>query len=205
MMELFIVGTFWFWALLAAEIILLFVFIENENGIGATMSVLAFAALLQWCGNVDLIAYIRANPTFIVSCALAYFACGAVWGIIKWWIFCRDRLEEYEDARAEFLKKKGITGTKVVPPELREEWKRNLEDRYGKNLSATPQVRDHKSQIMRWMTFWVISIIWSFIHDFVTRIFRTIYQKMHGMLQGISDKMFGSIKEDLEVPVRDEE
>ena len=33
MFELFVVGTFWFWALIAAEILLLFVFVSNENGV----------------------------------------------------------------------------------------------------------------------------------------------------------------------------
>jgi len=201
MFELFVVGTFWFWMLLAAEIILLFVFIDNENGIGATVSVGVFAALLQWFGQVDIIHYIQAHPLFILSCAAAYFALGAVWGVIKWWIFCRDRLEDYEEARAEFLKKKGQpAGTKVVPVELRAEWKSTLERSYSGNLSETPQVRTHKAKIMRWMTFWVVSIIWSFINDFVKRVFRTIYQKLSAFLQSISDKMFGNIKDDFDVP-----
>ena len=150
-----------------------------------------------------------------MHCAAAYFALGAVWGVIKWWIFCRDRLEDYEEARAEFLKKKGQpAGTKVVPVELRAEWKSTLErssplvkgvalsrmPHDSGNLSETPQVRTHKAKIMRWMPFWVVSIIWSFINDFVKRVFRTIYQKLSAFLQSISDKMFGNIKDDLDIP-----
>jgi len=207
MFELFVIGSFWFWMLIAAEIIMLFVFIDNENGVGATISVVAFGALLQWFGNVDIIHYVQGHPLFILSCAGAYFALGAVWGVIKWWIFCRDRLEEYEEAREKFLKSKGQpTGTKVVPPELRPEWRnyldRNKDYRTGDNLSVPPQVRTHKAKIMRWMTFWVVSIIWSFINDFVKRIFRTIYQRLSTFLQRISDNMFGTVKDDL--PPNDE-
>lgn len=200
MFELFVFGTFWFWMLLVAEIVMLFIFIDNENGVGATISMVVFGALLQWFGNVDIIHYVRANPLFILSCAGAYFALGAVWGVVKWWIFCRDRLEEYEEARDAFLKRNGQTsGTKVVPPELRKEWKYYL-DRNSKDIAQTPQVREHKSKIMRWMTFWVVSIVWSFINDFVKRVFRTIYQKLSNFLQRISDNMFGSMKEDLDIP-----
>lgn len=200
MFELFVFGTFWFWMLLAAEIVMLFVFIDNENGVGATISMVVFGALLQWFGNVDIIHYVRTNPLFILSCAGAYFALGAVWGVVKWWIFCRDRLEEYEEARDAFLKRNGQpSGTKVVPPELRKEWKYYL-DRTSKDIAQTPQVREHKSKIMRWMTFWVVSIVWSFINDFVKRVFRTIYQKLSNFLQRISDNMFGSMKEDLDIP-----
>lgn len=203
MFELFVVGTFWFWLLLVAEIVLLFVFVEYENGIGATISVLAFGALLQMFGNVDIIQYLRANPIFVLSCAAAYFACGAVWGIIKWWIFCHDKLETYQEKRDAFFREHNVdSSTKVVPPELRERWKRVVESvqqdyRNGdKEFGKPPQVRTHKAQIMRWMSFWVISMVWSFINDFVKRVFRTIYQRLAAFLQRISDNLFGSIKED---------
>jgi len=41
-------------------------------------------------------------------------------------------------------------------------------------------------------------------YDFVKRIFRTIYQRLSSFLQGISDKIFGSVKDDLEIPVDEE-
>ena len=218
MFELFVIGTFWFWLLIATEIILLFAFIENENGIGATVSVFVFAALLQWFGNVDIISYLRANPMFIVSCLGDHFAPGAVWCIIKWRIFCRDRLEDYEEARAKFLKERGQpAGTKVVPVELRAEWKEAVENsgKYGYGYSGykvstkisadPPQVREYKSQIMRWMTFWVISMIWSLINDFVKRVFRSIYLKLATFLQSISDKMWRNVKGDFEVNSVDSE
>mgnify|MGYP001296990305 CR=1 FL=1 len=50
MFELFVIGTFW-WALIVAELVLLFIFIENENGVGATVSLIIFAACLQWLGK----------------------------------------------------------------------------------------------------------------------------------------------------------
>jgi hypothetical protein len=203
MLELFVIGTFWFWALIIAEIILLFVFIENENGIGATVSLIIFGCLLQFCGNVDLIGFVMSNPLSILAVVGAYFALGAFWGAVKWWIFCRDRKEEYDDAKAEFLAAKGHPGAKVVPVELRAEWKELLEGRAysrGRTLADTPRVRDNKARVMRWMTFWPVSLIWSLINDFVKRVFRTIYQKIAGILQQIADNVFGSVKDDLEIP-----
>lgn len=210
MLELFVVGTFWFWALLIAEIVLLFVFVEYENGIGATVSLAVFLGLLQFFGDVDIITFVRSHPFIVAGCVLAYFVLGAVWGIIKWSIFCHDVLEEYEDAKSEWLRDRGQpSGTKVVPPELRADWSRHLNNqtnayRGGKyiRLGEAPLVRNHKSQIMRWMTFWVVSIIWSFINDFVKRVFRSIYQWMAEFLQRISDNMFAksNIQEDTKIP-----
>lgn len=194
-MELFIFGSFWFWTLVAVEILLLFMFVEYENGIGATISVVGFGVLLQWFGNVDIIDYVRAHPLFIVSATVVYFALGAVWGVIKWWLFCHDALEEYEERRAKFFEINGLPrDTKVVPPEFRTKWR---DSHYYVEL---PQVKHHKIQIIRWMSFWVISMIWSFINDFVKRIFRTIYQRMATYLQGIADRMFSTVKDDFDIP-----
>jgi len=202
MFELFVIGTFWFWALIIAELVLLFVFIENENGVEATVSLVIFAACLQWLGNVDLIGYVLSNPLSILAVVAAYFVIGSVWGIIKWWVFCRDRLEEYQDARENFLRSHGADPSlKTMPENLRAAWKKWLDDHrnydQGRTLDEAPRASKNKSRIMRWMSFWPVSMIWSLINDFVKRIFKTIYQKIAGFLQRISDNMFGSIRDDL--------
>lgn len=199
MFELFLIGTFWFWALIVAEIILLFVFIENENGIGATISVIIFGCCLQFLGDVDIIGFVMKNPLHLLAIVASYFVLGAIWGTVKWWIYCRDRLEEYEETKEEFLKSKGLpAGTKVVPDEYKLEWTRRIKQhgRYH-DVSQTPRVRDNKGTILRWMSFWPISFIWSLINDFVKRVFKTIYQKIAGFLQRIADNMFGRIQDDL--------
>ena len=204
MLELFVVGTFWFWALIALEVVLLFSFVEYENGSGATVSLVIFACCLQWLGNVDIIGYIVSNPLQTLILVGSYFLLGAIWGTIKWWIFCHDRLEEYNDLKQEFFQKNGVpAGTKVVPAELKAEWRGLLErhtayNRGGGKLSDAPSAKKNKSRIMRWMSFWPFSMVWSFINDFVKRVFRSIYQKIAGYLQHISDSMFGKIQDDLE-------
>ncbi len=206
MFELFVVGTFWFWALIVVEVLLLFLFVEWENGFGATLSVLIFAAALQWCGDVDFISYVFANPLRLLAVVVAYFLSGGVWGTVKWWIFAKDCLEEYEERRDEFLRDKGLVAGVVVPPQFRKEWRDTLNrDRgysrlhSGRTLAEAPRARDNKSSIMRWMSFWPISMLWSFLDDFVKRVFKTIYQRIHNFLQRIADNMWAksTVSEDL--------
>jgi hypothetical protein len=204
MFELFVIGTFWFWALLAFEVILLFAFVEYENGVGATISLVIFACCLQWLGDVDLLGFVFGNPLQLFICVASYFLIGAIWGTVKWWIFCRDRLEEYRELKEEFLISKGLpAGTKVMPQEHKAAWKEKLErftdyGRGGGTLAEAPRVKKNKSRIMRWMSFWPVSMIWSIINDFVKRIFKSIYYKIAGYLQHIADNMFGGIQDDLE-------
>lgn len=207
MLELFVVGSFWFWALIAVELILLFVFVEYENGIGATISLVAFAALLQWCGNADLLGYMATHPWYIATSLAAYFLIGSVWGIIKWRLYCSDRLDAYEEMKSDFIRSKRLPATtKVIPPEHRAEWKDRIERtrKYGSDqtIADVPLVRLHKAMILRWMTLWVVSMVWSFANDFLKRIFREIYRKLAAFLQTMADNVWksGNISEDLNVP-----
>lgn len=204
MFELFMVGTFWFWALIIAEIVLLFMFVEYENGVGATVSLIVFAAALQWFGDTDIIGFVVANPLKLVAIVASYFLLGAIWGTAKWWIFVRDRLEEYEELRDDFLRNKGLPTGQTVPVTYRQEWKQMLERsrsyRDGRTLSEAPRARDNKGRIMRWMSFWPVSMLWSFLDDFVKRVFKTIYYRIANFLQRISDNMFAkaNVAADLE-------
>jgi hypothetical protein len=213
MLEVFMFGTTMFWVLVAVEIILLFMFMEYENGYGATLSVVAFALLLQWGGDTDILGFIIGNPLKVGILVAAYFALGGIWGICKWWIFCRDRVEEYDELKAEFLSSKGHAGEKVVPVELRVEWKKKLlncsvyEGKEKVPLSEPPRVRNHKGKVLRWMTFWWVSMIWSLINDFVKRGMRAVYNRIQKFMQHISDSMFAkaNIADDLEGIEEDED
>lgn len=199
MFELFVVGTFWFWALLIAEIILLFVFVEFENGVGATISLLIFGAALQWCGNVDIISFIAQNPLKVLAILGAYAILGSLWGVVKWWVYCRDKLEEYNDVKADFLQSHGCNDTTMVPESLRSQWASFVRSLSDRQFGKPPRAADNKSRIIRWMSFWVISLIWTVLDDFVKRVFKVIYYKIAGFLQRISDRMFADVSKDFEI------
>jgi len=208
MLELFIVGTFWFWALVAVELVLLFVFIFNENGVGATISLVIAACLLQFCGNVNILGFVFDNPGKLMMIVGAYLLLGVVWGTIKWWIYCGDQKEAFQELKASFLEEKGVEG-KQVPPELKREWKRLLEQnrrhcgQRGWTLKPTedesivieaPRVWRNKAFVLRSMSWWPISLLCSLLADFVVRVFKAIYNKIAGFLQHIADNMFKGLE-----------
>jgi len=205
MFELFTAGTFWFWAIIIAEIVLLFVFVNYENGLGAFVSLLTFVVCLQVFGDVDLITLVTQNYLWTGVIIGSYITLSVPWGIFRWAMYCRDRLEAYEDKKAEFLLEKGLTNTKIVPAEYREEWKRSVEltkDYYTKRTIAdAPLAREHKSFITRSMSLWAIDAIWWILGDMCVRIWKNIYNRITGLLQHISDNMFSNsnISKDLDV------
>ena len=189
-MEIFLIGSLFFWLLLIAELILLFIFVANDLSIPATLSLLLTAGLLQFAGNVDLLGLVTANPGLIILGVVLYFVAGTVWGVIKWYLYCRDRLEEYLDGKRKWLK--GRVGT---PEDLTQAWRDHC-SRY--KVINKPIVSEHKTNILRWMAFWPISLAWSFLDDFVRRVFRAIYQHIAEFLQGVSDRVFAGVTAELE-------
>lgn len=183
-MELFALGTLWFWILVAVEIVLLIIFVENENGWGSSISLLIFAGLLQWAGGVNIIGYVTSNPLKIAAFLVCYFIFGTGWAAVKWWLFVRDRIEEAKEWRNDWLKSRGIKDD-VIPADLRQDFDIAMQRRFPR-----PLIRKYKADFLMWMTFWWISMIWSLIDDFVKRIFKEIYYKIANSLQNMTDRMW---------------
>lgn len=204
MFELIAAGTFWFWAIIVAEIVLLFVFINYENGIGALVSLVAFCACLQFFGDTDLVALVVQNYLWTGVIIAGYIALSIPWGVFRWSMYCRDQLEVYEDSKAKFLLEKGLANTKIVPIEHREEWKRFVASTQSwstkRTIADSPLAREHKSFIIRSMSLWVIDAIWWILGDMCVRIWKNIYNRITGLLQHISDNMFSNsnISKDLD-------
>lgn len=184
--QIFAFGSFWFWAAILAELVLLFLFNYKQNGIGALWSVVIFLCSLQFLGDINIIQYVKQNPIIVVSFLLAYFAFGVVWAIFKWWLYCSDVYQSYIEDKERFFKRKGISLTEASDEDVKL-WKEQTSIK-------VPQVVDHKSDIMRWVNMWVISLLWSLFNDMFRRIGVTIYRKIAGLLQSISDKRFAEFK-----------
>ena len=200
MVELFAIGTFWFWALVVAEITLLFIFVEYENGIGATISLAVFGALLQWFGGVDLVSYAKEHPIYLAGALLSYFVFGMVWGIIKWRWFCIDLKNEFKEIREEWLRGHGSDDVNNVPDTLRKDWDSYMNTHYYRgdnNPAQVPSVKQNKARITRWMSFWPVSFTWSLFDDVVKRIFWEIYNKIAKFLQRMADDIYSDVKTDL--------
>ena len=198
--ELFIVGTMPFWLLLLAEVVLLFIFVAYENGIGATLSLIVFGAILQFCGGVDIAGFVVQHPFQLAGVIIAYFVVGTVWGVVKWWLFVNDKLQAYEDMKIEWLRIKGHEGTNVVPEDLKSQWKEYIDDHHfphRKTVAKAPLAREHKNRILNWMGFWVPSMLYSLFNDFIRRVFQSIYYRIAKELQKISDRIFHHVKHDM--------
>lgn len=207
MAELLVVGSLLFWVVLAAEILLIFVLTEKEYGGYATLSLGVFLVGLHFLFKFDVLGFIGDHFTAILIGSVLYFIIGCVWATAKWWLYCKDRYNEYESHKIDWLKEKGVTNTKEVPDPLKAAWKEYLKKsapgRYSSTAAAwaeVPSVRVNKARIMRWMSWWITSMLWSVIDDFVRRIFRAAYHWLADYLQGISNRIYAQFNRDTAEP-----
>jgi len=107
--ELFVVGTFWFWALIAIEFIFLIYFLERERYLAAPFSLLLVLGLVIFGGSGlgDLVRWVYNNPTYTVAGVLGYFLFGTLYVISpyigKWWWFVRDVRDNNREQKQTWL------------------------------------------------------------------------------------------------------
>jgi hypothetical protein len=94
MLTLFLVGTFWFWALITVVAIMLFVFTEKGFTYWSTFTTLATLLLLQFYGNIKFFSWAYTHPKELILFLLAYLAVGVVYSIMKWSLFINKRARE---------------------------------------------------------------------------------------------------------------
>jgi len=111
--ELFVVGTFWFWALIAVEFIFLIYFLERERYVAAPFSLLLVMGLVIFGGSGlgDAVRWVYHNPAYTVAAVLGYFLFGTLYVISpyvgKWWWFVRDVRDHNRDHKQSWLAEVG--------------------------------------------------------------------------------------------------
>ncbi len=148
------------------EVLFLFIFVATEKGAWATISVLLFVALSHFVAGVDVVGMVTNNWLSIIFYSIAYLVVGSVWSFAKWFFYLRGR-------RTDFLERK--------------KWDKSAK-------IDIPQASDNKSRIIRWLSYWPVSIVWTLIDDFITKIFTEIYNTFSGYYQKIADSVFKDVK-----------
>ena len=75
-----------------------------------------------------------------------------------------------------------------MPDSLKEQWRLSAPEK--------PSASDSKQDIMRWMSFWPFSMVWTLINDPVKKAFRAIYRGLQKSLQRIADRAWAGTEND---------
>jgi hypothetical protein len=139
--------------------------VENDYPGWSTLMAASSFALFMGMRGVTLPEtwlWIKTNPGILVLVAMAYLALGTGWAVIKWWSYVRKQLRNWKPRNY---------GTGATEPQ------RIL-------------VKEHKSRIMTWMSFWPMSLLWTLLNDPIRKLFTEIYTRISGTLQKIADREY---------------
>ncbi len=183
-------GSLWFWFFIVAFIAMEFFWIESrESGVGATVTLVGFLAALYFFSDTALFTWIAAHPAGILTGVAAYFVLGAGWGFAKWFLYLKERADDYREARQRFLVSGGLTNVTLdtqVPEDLRISWS---DRRLYRTDAKRPIASESKATIIMWMSYWPWSAMWTLVRD----PFRYVYQVFSTKLEAMSTNIFAKV------------
>jgi len=104
MAEMLVVGTFWFWVILAVEFFVLIWCLEYERYLFAPVTLAALLVGLYFFGNLaDMGRWIWDNPWWATGYFGGYFVVGAIYTLVKWWTFSYDIREKNREEKKSWL------------------------------------------------------------------------------------------------------
>ncbi|KKM93267.1 hypothetical protein LCGC14_1210040 [marine sediment metagenome] len=195
----FLVGGFWFFALVGLVCLALLVAVETESPFWAASALIGFGLALHFLGDLNVFSWLIKNPLRTALCVGGYFVTGALWSVGKWWFFVRNKRDKYNERRRDFISANDLEFSAAIPPEHQKDFKRHMKfDSYG----GMPDARAHKSRILTWMTYWPWSMVWTLINDPIKKLFRMIYRRLQRVYDKISESVWSGVEEDF-APVED--
>ena len=203
MFELFVVGTFWFWALLIAWIFIVGAFLSQEVIRGAVATTVIAALLLIFCGS-NPFPYIIDHPLMTLMYVGGFFVAGGLWSIVKWGSFCSSKRRRYFTERDAFLDRHNIKANSIPRSHL-VEWSQYLNELSHYDCKGICEFRtgglkasSRKSLITSWIMWWPISLIWTFIDDPIRRICHWVRRRLTKIYNYISTRSARGMAEDFE-------
>lgn len=187
---------------------------ESKEGWATTV----FVALMLYLGfKVDWdVSFLLADAPVYIGAFFVYVLVGVAWAAFKWWSFLGDSVSEfkrkYEDFKVdpakyigtlELADLKELYGTIENIP-IEQKWFRHLQKFYGRmNISNTatvgeiaaavaPKAAEHKAQIVAWIAYFPVSMLWTLINNPVRRFILWVYEAVSGIFQQLSERAFKS-------------
>jgi hypothetical protein len=161
-------GTLWYWLFLSVAVLIGIICVEaTESGGGATVTLIISLVLF---GNIRDYRALLQDPSRLIVFLAIYFAAGIGWSLLKWYFFVRKSLNDYLD--------KTRTGDMYFKPSSVAAWQ--------------PQASQHKGDIIRWMSYWPLSIVGTMFTDVISKLWNHIFYAFRNLFQKISDHVFAS-------------
>lgn len=189
--ELFMVGGVIFWGVIAIAFCIALYAIEKENALWALITTIVTLMVIGSFTAFNPFAYAYDHRAELYQYVAYYFVGGGVYASVRWLLWAHNLRVSYRELRERWTKSGGAT-----------EWFDEVRYAFGFSTAdelrvwGNPRIRNHKSTVMTWMTYWPICLPWTILNEPVKRTFVFIYNSIGGSLQWFSDRLFGDVSTD---------
>ena len=147
----------------------------NTPGIFGIIFILAIVISLAGWYHIHLIEWFSGlNWILIFWTYVLYFIMGAIFAIVKWWLYVRKAVRDIRAYLSEHLNE--------IPAQAA------LTLGYGVHVPI--RVSDNKDKIYVWIEYWSFYLVHSIIGDFFINIVKNIYNMITNVMQNISNSAF---------------
>lgn len=103
MWEVFAIGTFWFYLLVATYIVTSIFLMEMNRVLLTTLVTIGTVVIITFMGNKEILSWTTLHPWYVASGFLAYILIGVVWAIIKWSFYTREIEEFIQESKVKWV------------------------------------------------------------------------------------------------------
>ena len=200
-LALFVLGSFWWYSITACYVVWAIFLAERESVTWVLTSLTIYLVFLSFLGGVNVFSYVFYNPLYSFLVVLGYFIFGIIWSFVKWWLRVTDKAQACLEAREIFMKEHTdkFNSAILLDLQLSEKSGRNLRDEWESHIKfkddfKKPVAIENKERISVWIIYWPFSILWSFIHDFIQRLWEQFVIRFQRVYQGISDRAYSKVE-----------
>jgi len=204
MFDLIAVTSIWFWIIAVSIMAIVIKEIEDESmfALGFTTVVTALLWFFVVSGSIEIIKWCYNNSLAALGLIAAYFLIGAIWSVVKWYLFLNNIREDYYKFKGEFLRNVGEENyghNPKIPKKYFDRFKK-LMDAEGGVCNYAPykvrqmykndiQIAGYKSIIISWIIWWPVTLVWTLINDPIRKAAEHVYRNLARVYRNIADRM----------------
>ncbi len=192
--SLLLIGGLWFWMLALLFVVLVTAFLDQEvYGFIVVFTILG-ALIFYFLGRGrEIVDYYINNPTSILVHIGLYVVLGALYSVLKWFLFVKNKKNEYLKEKKEFVEGKLKEGR--CESTIKASWKESFGsfESFAKYLTPSK----NKGKITFWIIYWPFSLLSLILRDLTVEIATFVMNKLGSVYKAVSKGQFSDIEEDL--------
>ena len=208
-----LLASMFFYPALLITFLILWGSVEQARGNWALFTTVVFGYLVF--AKFPEIMAIVSNPFTLTAVIVGYIAAAALWGRLKWSLVLNKVRDKFIEGRDLWETRTGKKAAMFTGDDRDSVYSKMHESDYvfvvsrhmGYHCSVpenapkladfvqsiTPQASKHKKDIIMWMAYWPLSVIWFICSDFLTTLAEEIYRRIAGSFQKMSDNKFNDL------------